>query len=87
MRRDSSVGITTGYGLDGLRIRVRVPVRVRFFSLHIVQRDSGTNPSSEGFFPNVRRPGSEADHSYTNSAEVKNISTPLYVFMAQYLIS
>jgi hypothetical protein len=30
--RDSSVGIATGYGLDGRGVRVRVPVGARLFS-------------------------------------------------------
>jgi hypothetical protein len=32
MSRDSSVGIVTGYGLDGQGVGIRVPVKVRFFS-------------------------------------------------------
>jgi hypothetical protein len=32
MSRDSSVGIATGYGLDGRRVGVRVPVGPRIFS-------------------------------------------------------
>jgi hypothetical protein len=30
--RDSSVGVATGYGLDGREVRVRVSVKARFFS-------------------------------------------------------
>jgi hypothetical protein len=39
-----------------------------------------------GFFPGVKQPGHEDDHSPPTSAEVKKIwiytSTPSYVFMA-----
>jgi hypothetical protein len=40
-----------------------------------------------GFSPEVKRPGLEADHSPSSSAEVKNewSCTPQYVFMAWYL--
>jgi hypothetical protein len=40
----------------------------------------------KGYFPGVRRPGRDADHSSTSSAEVKNAwsytSTPQYAFIA-----
>jgi hypothetical protein len=88
MSRDSAVGIATGYGLDGLRVRVRILVKVRFFFLSTsLRRVLGPTHPPGALFPNVRRPGSEADHSPTNNAEVKNTSTPLYVFTAQHLIS
>jgi hypothetical protein len=55
--RDSSVGIATGYGLDGREVRVRFPVRVRDFSLlHDVHIGSAAQPASYttgslGYFP------------------------------------
>jgi hypothetical protein len=91
--RDSAVGIVTGYGLDGLGVRVRVPVRNRFFfSLRRpVHTGSGAHQAfyrtgTEGSFPGFKRPRREAHHSLPNNAEVKNmwihISTPPYFFMA-----
>jgi hypothetical protein len=58
--------------------------------------DSGVHPASysmgtEGFFPEVKRSGREADHSLQTSAEVKEMwiytSAPLYAFVAYCLIS
>jgi hypothetical protein len=91
MSRDSSVGIATGYELDGRWVGVRVPVGVRFSPLHVAQTGSGAHsasyPAGAGsYFPGVKRPGREADHSSPTSAEVKNTwiytSTPPYIFMA-----
>jgi hypothetical protein len=42
--RESAVGIATGYGLDGRRVRVRVPVGIRFLSLYVVQIGSVPHP-------------------------------------------
>jgi hypothetical protein len=42
LRRDSSVGISTGYGLDG---RGSFPVKARLFSLRSVQTGSGVHPA------------------------------------------
>jgi hypothetical protein len=37
---------TTGYGLDGKGVKVRVPVRARFFSLlHVAQTGPGAHPA------------------------------------------
>jgi hypothetical protein len=63
MSLDSSVGIATGYGLHGRGL--------------IPDRGSGAHPASytmdnAGFFPGVKRPGSESDNSPPSSAEVKN---------------
>jgi hypothetical protein len=44
-RRDSSVGIATGYGLDGREVGVRVPVAARVF-FQAVQTGSGSHPAS-----------------------------------------
>ena len=60
--RDSSVGIATGYGLDGPVIESRRGAR---FSTP-VQTDPGAHPASctmgTGSFPGVKRPGRGADH-------------------------
>jgi hypothetical protein len=44
----------------------------------------------QGFFPGVRRPGREADHSPPSSAKLKNAwsytSTPQYAFMEWCLV-
>jgi hypothetical protein len=45
VRRDGSVDITTGYGLDG---RGSILSRVRYFSLHSVHTAFGAHP---GFYP------------------------------------
>jgi hypothetical protein len=42
--RDSSVDITSDYGLDGRG--VGVPVGARFFSLHVVQTSFGAHRAS-----------------------------------------
>jgi hypothetical protein len=94
--RDSSVGIATGYGLDGGGVGVRVPVGAKsFISLRRPDRFWGPpsllSNSYGGFSPEVKRPGREADRLPPTRAEVKKTwiytSTPPYVLMAQYLIS
>jgi hypothetical protein len=42
----SSVGVATGYGLDGRGVGVRVPVKSRFSPLLVVQTGSGAHPAS-----------------------------------------
>jgi hypothetical protein len=94
--RDSSVGITLGYGLDNRGSRVRFPAGAGNFSLHHhVQNGSGTTQPPIQWVPGglslgVKRPGREAGHSPPSSAEVKNAwsytSTPQYVFMAWCLV-
>jgi hypothetical protein len=93
--RDISVGMTTGYGLDG---RDSIPgTGKRFFS--IPQRTDWLwgppNLLSDGYrgalYLVVKRPGRETDHSPPSSVEVKNGGAipPLlytYVFMACCLI-
>jgi hypothetical protein len=72
--RDSSVGIATGYGLDG---RGSIPGRdYRFSLLDSVQTDSGAHPAFYpmgfgGDFPRVKRPEREADHSRKLPESVK----------------
>jgi hypothetical protein len=78
--RDSLVGIATGYVQDGRGVGVRILLRARFIFLHVVQTGSGAHPAPYpmgigGSFPEVKRPGREADHSPSTSAEVKNNCT------------
>jgi hypothetical protein len=67
----SSVGIATGYGLDGPGIESRWG---RDFS-H-TSRLAGAHPASctmgTGFFPVVKRQGRGADHPSPPSADVEN---------------
>jgi len=68
----SSVGIATGYGLDGPGIESRLGAR---FSA-LVQTGPGVHPASctmgTGSFPGVKeRPGRDADPSPPSSAVVK----------------
>ena len=69
--RDSSVGIATGYGLDGPRIESRLGGR---FST-TVQTDPGAHPASYTMgtrsFKEVKQPGRGVDHPSPSSAEVK----------------
>jgi hypothetical protein len=65
----SSVGIATGYGLDGPGIESRWGAR---FFAH-VRTGPGAHPAScTGSFPGAKRPGSGADHPPPSSAEVEN---------------
>jgi hypothetical protein len=60
---------------------VRSPPEANIFSLfYSVQTSSGAHPASNpidsgGSFPGIKRPGREADHSPSSSAEVKNGGT------------
>jgi hypothetical protein len=72
MSRDSAVGIPTGYRLDDIGVRVRVPVETL---LHVIQNGSGTQLLSypmgtRGIVSGVKRPGRKPDHSPPTSAEV-----------------
>ena len=77
--RDSSVGITTRYGLDGPGIEywwgrdISAPV----------QTDPGAHPASykmgTGSFPRVKRPGRGVDHPPPSSAEVEG-RVELYLY-------
>jgi hypothetical protein len=68
----SSVGIATGYGLDGPGIESRWGAR---FFTH-VQTGPGAHPASctmgTGYFPGVKRLGHGVDHPPPPSAEVEN---------------
>jgi hypothetical protein len=80
-----------------LRSRSSNPSRVKNFLFSTSSRPAlgPTQPPIQWvpvvFSPGVKRPGREADYSPPTSAEVKKTwiytSTPLYVFMAQCLIS
>jgi hypothetical protein len=70
--RDSSVGLTLGYGLDNRGSRVRFPVGAGNFSLHHrVQDGSGAHSASYQMGTRSSFPWREADHSPPSSAEVK----------------
>jgi hypothetical protein len=77
-RRDSSVSIATGYGLDDRGSEVRFPAGAGNFSvLHHVQTGSGAHPASFPMgtgvsFLGLKRPEREADRSPPSSADVKN---------------
>jgi hypothetical protein len=71
----SSVGIATGYGLDGPGIESRWGA---IFFAH-VQNGPEDHPAScimgTGSFPGVKLPGRGADHPAPSSAEVKKESS------------
>jgi hypothetical protein len=72
---DSAVGVATGYKLDDRGVGVQVPVVKNFlFSTSSRLALGPTQPPIQwvqvGFFPRVKRPGREADHSPPTSAEV-----------------
>jgi hypothetical protein len=82
LSRNSSVGIATGW-MAG----VRFPGGSKFFSSQLPDRLWGlhsclSNWYEGAFYPVVRRPGRETDHSPTSSAEVKNggvyLHSPIY---------
>jgi hypothetical protein len=67
--QDSSVGIATGYGLDG---RGSIPVRCKRLSVfHSVQTGPGVHLASGVLSPGVKSAVREADHSPPASAEVQ----------------
>jgi hypothetical protein len=73
--RDSSVGIATGYGLDGPGIETRWGARI----FAHVQTGPEAHPASctvgTRSLPGVKRPERGADHPPPSSAEVKNESS------------
>jgi hypothetical protein len=77
-RRDSSVGIALGYGLDYRGSRVRFPAGLGIFLFTTTSRTSlgPTQPPIHlvqgALSLGIKRPGREADHSPPSSAEVKN---------------
>jgi hypothetical protein len=76
--RDSSVSNVMAYGLDGWRFGVRLPARLRDFSLfYSVQTGSWAYPGSYtvntgSAFLRVTRQGRETDHWLTSSVEVES---------------
>jgi hypothetical protein len=79
VRRVSSGGIVSEYGLDDRAIGVRSPAGAEDFSCSLcVQTGSGAQPASctmgTGcpFRGGKARPGRDADHSPPSSAEVVN---------------
>jgi hypothetical protein len=78
--RDSSVGIVTGYWLDG---RGSVPVRDKILPFSITSKSALglTQPAiqwvSGTLYPGVKRQGREAHHSSPTSAEVENVGAIL----------
>jgi hypothetical protein len=75
----SSVSIVSGYGLDNRKVGVRFPAQAKDFSSNLcVQTGSGAHPASctmgtgGPFRGSKARPGRDADHSPSYSAEVVN---------------
>jgi hypothetical protein len=61
-RRDSALGMATGYWLDIQGNGVRIPIRFRISLLHIVQTGSGAHPASYPMgtgcdFPGIKAAG------------------------------
>jgi hypothetical protein len=69
--RDSSVGIATGYGLDGPGDQI--PVGTRFFAHGRTGpgAHSASCTLSTGSFRGLKRPGRGADHPPSSSPEIK----------------
>jgi hypothetical protein len=73
-----SVGIATGYGLDG---RDSIPaISNRASLVHNAETDAGSGTvcyamGTEVVFPGSKRRGREADHSPPSSAEANNVAT------------
>jgi hypothetical protein len=77
--RGSSGSIVSDYGLDDRAIGVRSPAGAKDFSSNLcVKTGSGAHPASctmgtgSPFHGGKARPGRDADHSPTSSAEVVN---------------
>jgi hypothetical protein len=73
--RDSSVSITTGYGLDGRRSILGKGEIFLFSTASRAAQGSAQPPIqwvSGAVSPGVKRPGREADNSPPSSADVKN---------------
>jgi hypothetical protein len=89
MSRVSSGSIVSDYGLDDRVIRVRSPAGAKDFSYSLfVQTGSDAHPASCTMgtgspFPGAKsRPGRDADHSPSSSAEVE-YESELYLLSPQ----
>jgi hypothetical protein len=60
--RDSSVGIVTGYGLDGLVIESRWRRDIAHPSRPALGAHPASHAMGTGSFPGVRQPGRDVDH-------------------------
>jgi hypothetical protein len=90
--KDRAVGRATGYGLNDGGVGVRIPGRVKKYLFSMSFRpvlESTQLPIqwvAGALFPEVKRPGREADDSTLTNPEVKGTwiytSTSLYAFMA-----
>jgi hypothetical protein len=79
MSRVAQSVIVSGYGLDDRALEVRSPAETKDFSSSLcVQAGSGAHPTSCTMgtgdpFPGTKaRPGRDADHSPSSSAEAEN---------------
>jgi hypothetical protein len=70
--RDSSVGIPTGYGLDGPGIESRWGGETFHTCPDWLRAYPAPCKMDTESFPRVKRPGRGADHPLPSSAEVKN---------------
>jgi hypothetical protein len=91
-KRDSLVGIATGYGLEGTRAGVRVDIVSRISSSPL-RPDRIWGPTSLLFngykgiyFPRIKWPDHETDHLLPTNVKLKKMCistfTPIYAFMA-----
>jgi hypothetical protein len=83
---DSTVGIATGYRLDGLGVGVRIRVGATLSRRVLGPTEPAIQWVTGTLLPEVKRPGREDNHLPPNSGELKNTwiytSTPPYVFVA-----
>jgi hypothetical protein len=80
--RDSSVGIATGYGLDGLGVESRWG---RDFPHLLISNKMGT-----GYLLRANRPGHGLNNPSPSSPKVKErveLLLPLWVFIADYRVN
>jgi hypothetical protein len=67
LREPSSVGIATGYGVDGREVGVRIPIGVRFSPLPVSQTGAGAHPASYPVFIGGSFPKAKAAGALTSS--------------------
>jgi hypothetical protein len=79
--RGSAVDMVTGYGMRDRGIGIRVSVGSRIFSASSRPALGSTQPPLQwvpgALFQEVKKPGREAAHTPTASAEVKQIRSPI----------